>query len=253
MKLTSKLFWSVMLLAFVFAGCSKKNDSTSSGGSIDYVAPTLAKDTLIKIPSAMETKAQSDYNLASAVAQINLVNAFSTGLSSAFFYDNTTMEGWASKKNSDGSTTYSWKYLQYTVWLTYYHSSSESWWKYGEDSASYSLPFYYKDDKGISGETDWYDQNNFKGNSHLAYKDTWTKSGTTYNSTFNWYDNDGTTITTQYVSTSNADESGTLNVFEQNSTNKSLYKSWGYIWDKNGNGTYTNYNENGTVSFTGTF
>jgi hypothetical protein len=256
MKPIKNLGWSaILILSLMFVACSKSSDNNPSTGNNNYVAPTLAKDTLIKIPGEMETKANngSDYNLTMGVAQIGIVNAFTSGLSSAFFYDQTSMDGWKSSGNSDGSTSYSWNYLQYQVKLTYYHSDSESWWKYEQDSASYSYPFYYISDKGTSGEIDWYSKDYFKSPSVLIYKDVWNISNNVKNSTFTIYKQDGTTVETQYVTTSNADKSGTLKVYDLNNSAQ-LVLQWYYVWDKNGSGSYTNYKSDGTtVNFTGTF
>lgn len=256
MKMLKNLSWVVaMIVLSFFAGCSKKSDTTSPS-SINYVAPTLAKDTLIKIPSTMADKANSgnDVNLSIGVSEIDLVNAFSTGLAGAFFYDQSTIDGWGSIKNSDGSTSYTWKYLQYTVKLTYFYSASESWWKYEEDSSSYSYPLYYIDDKGTSGETDWYAKSSFNAPTvATVYKDVWSKSNGTYNSTFNFYSSDGSTINTQFVSVSNSDRSGNLKVYTLNDSNQ-LVLQWYYVWDSAGGGSYTNYAADGvTVNFSGTF
>ncbi|HEY4785002.1 MAG TPA: hypothetical protein VIH57_03090 [Bacteroidales bacterium] len=255
MKHVSNLWWAgIFILPLMFTECSKSTDSPSTGNN-NYVAPTLAKDTLVKIPDRMQTKAESgsDYNLTLGVTQINFVNAFTTTLSGAFFYDQTTIDGWQSSGNSDGSTSYTWQYLQYKIKLTYYHSESESWWKYEEDSASYSYPLYYVDDKGTSGEIDWYGQENFKSPSVLIYKDVWTISNNVKNSTFTIYNSDGTTVNTKYVTVSNADKSGTLKVYSLNGSHQ-LVQQWYYVWDKTGAGSYTNYQSDGTtVNFTGTF
>ena len=253
MKATVNRLWVLIIVLVVcFAGCSKKSDSHS--GSNVYISPTLAKDTLIKIPDQMVTKSNTDMNLYEGVLGIDLVNVFSTGLSGAFIYDQSTVDGWAATKNSDGSTSYAWNYLQYTVKLTYYHSGSESWWKYEEDSASYSFPLYYIDDKGTSGETDWYGQEYFKSKQLLAFKDIWTKSGDTNNSTFSIYSTDGTTVSTQYVSTSKTDKSGTLKVYGQNNYTGPLVQQWYYVWDKTGSGSYIHYKADGTtIDFQGTF
>jgi hypothetical protein len=255
MKTTKNLMWiGIISFMLIFVGCKKSDTDTPE--KFDYKTPTLAKDTLIKIPDAMVTKANSgsDYNLAIGVAQINLVNVLSTGLSSAFYYNQSTVDGWNATKNSDGSVTYNWKYSQYTIKLTYYNSASESWWKYEEDSASFSYPLYYIEDKGTSGETDWYNQPYFKSAKKLAYKDLWTKAANgAYSSTFNWYGDDGVTVETQYVSTSNPDKSGTLKIYQLNNS-KNLVLEWSYTWDKAGNGSYTNYDSDGTtVVTTGTF
>jgi hypothetical protein len=257
MRKTKTVLWNLFLiLAFLLVGCSKdKKSKDDNSTTIDYVSPTLAKDTLIKIPAAMRTKAESgsDINLTIGVAQVDVVNAYSSALSTAFVYDKSSMDGWIVTKNLDGSKTYSWKYLEYTVKLTYYHTLTESWWKYEEDSASYALPFYYINDKGTSGEITWYQQQNFKGQSRPIYKDIWTKSGTTYNSTFNLYQNDGSTIDVQYVSVSNGDKSGTLKVYGLN-TADTLVLQWEYAWDAAGSGTYKKYKDDGTTTdFTGTF
>jgi hypothetical protein len=239
----------------MFVGCSKSKDSNPSNGNNTYVAPTLAKDTLIKIPEPMRTKAENgDYTLAAGIAQIDFVNAFSSGLTGAFFYDQSTINGWNATSNNDGSVSYTWSALQYKVKLTYYHSSSESWWKYEEDSASYSYPFYYVSDKGTSGETDWYSQSGFKGQSYTVYKDVWSIANNIKTSTFNIYDTNSTNIETQYVSISNPDKSGSLKIY--NRINSQLVLQWYYVWDKNGAGTYTKYQDDGTTidnSMSGTF
>lgn len=257
MKPLRNLIWSsLLILPLLFVACSKSSDNKPSNGTNTYVAPTLAKDTLIKIPTAMEDKANSgsDANLTMGVAQINVVNTFTTGLSGAFFYDQTTVDGWQSSANSDGSTSFTWKYMQYQVKLTYYHSGAESWWKYEEDSASYAYQFYYINDKGTSGEIDWYNQEYFKSPKVLVYKDTWSVSNNIKSSTFNIYKSDGTTIDTQYQSVSNPDKSGTLKIYSYNDNTSQLVLQWYYVWDAAGNGSYTNYDSDGTtINFNGTF
>ena len=257
MKLIKNLSWIMILaVSLFFSGCSKKDKSTSDNpsGTNNYTAPAITNDTLIKIPSQMEDKANngSDYNLTLGVAQIDIINALSTGLSDAFVYDQSTIDGWSSSKNSDGSVSYSWKYLYYTVTLTTYNSKSESWWRYEEDSLSYSLPLYYIDNKGTSGETDWFTKNSFSAPLDSVWKDTWTKNNGVYNSTFLGF-GDANMVDTKYVSVSNADKSGSLDVYELDDNNH-LYHSWNYVWDKNGVGSYTNYDTDGTtVLVTGTF
>jgi hypothetical protein len=255
MKPTLHLFWKVLIVCvFCCTGCSKKSDTTSPSGTNDYASPTLAKDTLIKIPDQMRTKSTTDMNLYLGVLEIDIVNTFTSGLSEAFIYDQSTVNEWASSKNSDGSTSYSWNYMQYTAKVTYYHSTSESWWKYEEDSSSFALPLYYINDNGTSGEIDWYGQEYFKSKSLLAYKDLWTKTTDTKNSTFSWYGSDGTTVTTQYVSTSKTDKSGTLKVYGQNNSTGPLVLQWSYVWDKTGSGSYIQYKPDGiTVLLQGTF
>jgi hypothetical protein len=177
MKMMKTFLWSILLISAVaFIGCSKDDDSkdsddsndsgttTTTTGGKDYVAPTLAKDTLIKIPATMREKSDNggDFNLSMGVIQIDMVNAFSSQLTGAFFYDETSTKNWQSTKNSDGSKSYTWKYLQYAYKLTYYHSASESWWKYEMDSSTYAYPYYYIQDKGTSGKTEWYSQSNYK-------------------------------------------------------------------------------------------
>jgi hypothetical protein len=252
MKMLKNLLFGAILIALVLsAGCSKTNDTPKN--SINYTSPTIAKDTLVILPSQIEAKETAgNYNLYELSTAATIINVFSTGLSGAFIYDPSQETGWQTTKNSDGSYSYGWTYLQYTVKLTYYSSSSESWWKYEEDSASYNHVLYYIDDKGSSGETDWYGGNSFKQPSYVALKDTWTKSGTTFNSTFNFYASDGVTITNQYVSTSNADKSGTMKIYGQNNSTGPLVLQWDFTWDKNGSGNYTEYNSDGTT-VSGTF
>jgi hypothetical protein len=252
-KITCYLLYILISVIFLLDGCSK-TETPSTTSKTTYVAPTLAKDTLINIPQNMIDKSKSDGNLYAGVFAITEVNLLSSGLASAFFVNESTMSGWQSTNNSDGSTSFSWKYLYLQIKLTYYNTSSEKWWKFEYDSASYKLPLYYIDDKGTSGETVWYNQEFFKGPQITAYKDTWTKTGTTYNSTFNFYDTtDGATINSQFVSVSNADKSGTLTVYEQNDYTGPLIKSWYYTWTSAGTGSYIFYNTDGTVNYQGTF
>ena len=106
MKLIKKVFWNgLFITTILLSGCSKKDNNTNPSGSNDYVEPTFANDTLIKIPSEMRDKAENggDYNLTWGVAQIDLINFWTSDLSKAFFYDQSEMDGWASTKNSDGS------------------------------------------------------------------------------------------------------------------------------------------------------
>ena len=255
MKPILHLFWKLIIVfAICCSGCSKKSDTTSPSGTNDYKSPALAKDTLIIIPDQMRTKSATDANLYMGVLEIDLVNTFTSGLSGAFIYDQSSVDGWISSKNSDGSTSFSWNYMQYTVKLTYYKSTGESWWKYEEDSASFSYPLYYIDDKGTSGETDWYGQEYFKSKPLLVYKDVWSKTADTKNSTFSWYGSDGTTVTSQYVSTSKTDKSGTLKTYGQNNDTGPLVLQWSYVWDKNGAGSYIEYKPDGTtINLQGTF
>ncbi len=247
MKTITQSLSSLLLLAvLMLTGCSK-SDNTPSSSSNNYKEPTLASDTLLNLPSQIETKANSDYNLINLTLAATLVNGYSSSLYGAFFYNQGTIDGWRSTKNSDGSTSYNFNYGQYGVKLTYFQSSSDSWWKYEYDSLSYSQTLYYIDDKGTSGEVDWYNFTSFKTPSVLALKDTWNKSGTTKNSTFNIYDTDGTTVTNQYVSASNADKSGTLYIYGQNDSTGPLVLQWYYMWDSTGSGSYTEYDTDGTT------
>ena len=251
--LTNSLF-VIVLFGAIASSCSK-SDNSPGKSSVSYTEPALAKDSLVKIPSAINTKATSNLNLYNLTISTSFVNTFSSGLAAAFIYDQNTVDGWKSTSNSDGSTTYSFSYLQFGVNLTYYQSTGNSWWKYSYDSASYTMPIYYIQDKGTSGEIDWYNWgNNYKSTSILALKDTWTKSGSTTNSTFNEYENDGVTLLNQYVSTSNADRSGSMNILGQNSPGAALQMQWKYTWNSNGTGTYTRYDTDGTtVLSSGTF
>jgi hypothetical protein len=255
-KVIKLLIWSALLsVALLFTACSKNDSSTPASENNSYSAPTLTKDTVIKLPGEITTKENNgNYNLVSLITAASIVNSYTNGLSSFFIYNQSDMNGWASTKNSDGSTSYSFSYLQYAVKLTYYSSSNDSWWKYEYDSASYSYLLYYIEDKGSSGETDWYSQSYYNSTSVLATKDVWTKSGGTINSTFNIYNSDGTTISSQYVSTSNTDMSGTLKIYVQNGDSGTLVLEWYYVWDSSGSGTYTYYYSDGiTVNTTGSF
>ena len=247
MKTFRNLLWSVFLVVLVFfSGCKKSDDGTPTGGTA-YVAPSLAKDTLINLPSQITTKAGSDGNLYILTSTAAIIDVYSSDLSTAFIYDQSTVNGWTPTANSDGSTSYTFSYLNFAVKLTYFSSSSDSWWKYEYDSASYSHPIYFIDDKGTSGETDWYNATNFKSPSVLALKNVWTKSGATTNSTLSLYNDDGITINTQYVSTSNTDKSGTLNIYEQINSTGPLVLRWNFIWDSTGSGSYTHYDTDGTT------
>ena len=239
---------SLLLLAvLMLTACSKSDNTKPASSSNTYKEPTLASDTLINLPSQIASKANSDYNLSILTSTAALVNTYSSSLYGAFYYDQNIIDGWKATNNSDGSTSYTFDYLQYAVKLTYYSSSGESWWKYGYDSLTYSQTLYYIDDKGTSGEVDWYNLTTFKSPTALALKDTWNKSGTTTNSTFNMYDTDGTTITNQYVSTSNADKSGTLNIYGQNNSTGPVVLQWHFNWDSTGSGSYTEYDTDGTT------
>lgn len=245
--LTNFLLVIAILIGTIVSSC-KKSDSSPSTKPASYAEPTLAKDSLIKIPNAINTKATSNISVSDLAISASFVNTFSSGLAAAFVYDQNTVNNWKSTNNSDGSTTYSFSYLQFTVNLSYYQSTGNSWWKYSYDSASYSMPIYYIQDKGANGEIDWYNWgNSFKNTSRLALKDTWNKSGSTTNSTFNQYENDGVTLLNQYVSTSNTDRSGSMNILGQNSPGAALQMQWKYTWNSNGTGTYTHYDTDGTT------
>ena len=129
MKLIRNLSWCMILaVSLFFSGCSKKDKSSNNPtGTNSYMAPTFANDTLIKIPSQMEEKSASgtDFALTAGVTQIDVINGLSTDLSGAFIYDQSTMDGWTSSKNSDGSVSYSWKYFTLSFIITEYNSKSE--------------------------------------------------------------------------------------------------------------------------------
>jgi hypothetical protein len=66
--------------------------------------------------------------------------------------------------------------------------------------------------------------------------------------------NEEQAVETEYVSTSNADKSGTLKIYQLNSETKALKLTWDYKWNAAGTGTYVNYQEDGTtVNFKGDF
>ena len=256
MKRVTKIIGNMLLVTSLFLSyCSKKED-TPATGNINYTGPSIAKDTLVKLPDQIQAKEDNgNYNLIQLTSSANIINIEATGLSGIFFYDESVMKDWESSKNSDGSNTYKFKYAQFQISLTYYKSSTESWWKYSYDSASYSYPLYYVDDKGTSGEVDWYAKNgSFKSKTVTYIKGTWTKSGTTINSVFNFYSSDGATLQNQYKATSNADKSGTLEYYTQPGGSGSLVLQSKFVWDKTGSGSYINYDSDGTtITSSGTF
>ena len=256
MKALKKIiFASFVLGALLFTGCTKT--STTDGnttGANDYVAPAIAKDSLVKIPLQLVNKEQNgDYSLIYLILGETFINTYSTSLAGWFLYDQSSMSGWNSKKNSDGSTTYSWKYFTFSVNLIYFHSSSESWWKYQYDSASYKYTYCYVDDKGTSGEVDFYSKAYFKQDDKLAIKDSYTKSGSTTNSTFLIYNPDAS-VSERYDAVSNSDRSGTMKIYTQINSAGTPVLQYFYTWDKYGVGSYTTYGPDGTtVSGTGTY
>ncbi len=259
MRTVSNLLWSVLIItALIFNAC-KKSD-TGTPGSLSYVAPAFAKDTLINLPSQIATKA-SNYStqldtlgstLYTLIGYADLLNIYSTGLEGLFFISPADLPGSSTTKNSNGST--SWKYTvgNESVVLTYYSSSGDTWWEYSVDSASYSKELYYIDDKGTSGTADWYNPVDFKSTSPtLAFNDVWSTSGSTTNATMTIYNSDGVTPSEQFVATSTTSKSGTLIVSGQNDNTGPLVKQWSFTWTSSGTVDYIEYNPDGTIASQG--
>ncbi len=256
--ITYRLLILFITFTVIFSSC-KKADTTTGNNPYGYLAPTLAKDTLINLPPQIQTKATSYSSqgdtlggtLYTLVEFAALVNAYSTGLSGAFLISPSIFPGYTSKTNSNGSVTYSYNLSAYGVnegiSLTYYKSSSESWWEYSVDSASSSKELYYIDDKGTSGTIDWYNASSIKGAQELALSDTWSVSGGTTNSTFSLYNNDGS-LNEQFISTSASNKSGTLTVTGQNNNTGPLLKQWYFSWTSTGTGTYIEYDTSGSIA-----
>ena len=123
MKALRKTFLLGLTLSLLFTSCKKESTSpsTDSKGGAGYIAPTLAKDSLVKIPEQIITKSNSDFSLLNLILGESFINTFSNSLAGWFVYDNNTMSGWSNNKNSDGSTTYSWKYFTYSYNLIYFN------------------------------------------------------------------------------------------------------------------------------------
>jgi len=263
----------LMCLALLSTGCKKdspskasdsdttKNDvnkDTTKNTTIDYTSPSIAKDSLVKIPKPLLDKYNNDgnYNLISLIVGETLINTYSSQLANYFNYDKDSQSGWTQTKNTDGSTTYKWTYpgFAYSILLTYFKSSSESWWKYEEDSASYKYLLYYVSDKGTSGEVDWYTKTYFKDADKLAFKDSYTKSGSSTNSTFTIYSSQSGIETERFEASSNTDRSGTMKIYTQIGETGAPVLQWNYTWDLKGVGTYISYKADGsTVDTSGSF
>lgn len=263
MKTVKNFLISALLLSLIFFNACKKDTTTTNSNPANYLAPSLVKDTLINLPAAISTKEQA-YDalpypadtlglivLSALITDADIVNVWTTSLSSAFWItpaDLSYFPGYKATKNSDGSTTYSYNLSAYGITegvaLTYYNSSGDSWWKYSIDSASYSKVYYYVDDKGTSGTIDWYNTESIKSASVLALSDEWSISNGTTNSTFSFYNNDGT-LNEKYVSTSTTSKSGTLLVTGQNNNTGPLVNQWSFTWTGAGTGSYIEYGTDG--------
>ena len=263
MKTVKNFLISALLLSLIFFNACKKDTTTTNSNPANYLAPSLVKDTLINLPAAISTKEQADFSLPypadslgtilfNLVYDAEIVNVYSTYLSSAFWITPAELSyypGYKATKNSDGSTTYSYTLSAYGisegVALTYYNSSGDSWWKYSIDSASYSKEYYYVDDKGTSGTIDWFNTSTIKSLSNvLSLSDSWSISGSTTNSTFSFYNTDGT-LNQKFVSTSTTSKSGTLLVTGQNNNTGPLVNQWSFTWTGAGTGSYIEYGTDG--------
>jgi hypothetical protein len=233
---TFKLFVFILFAIATFSGCKKESTTTSSG---DYTSPTIAaKDTLIAVPSQMRVKSKTDYILASGVMMIDATNSLSKGYFSALAFNQSSLSGSNVTTNSDGSKTYTIKSVSASIYLTYYHSSSKSFWKYEmEASGIPRYTYYYAEESGNTGSFSMY----YPGTSNLGWKDSWSIANNVTSATITTYSEDGVTITSKWVATSNLDKSGTLKIYGENNA-----LQWDMTWDKNGNGTYTTYSSSGT-------
>jgi hypothetical protein len=245
-----------VLLTALFFAC-KKDTTVSPNAS--YLAPSLVKDTLINLPQSLITKASTNLGkgndtLYLLVEYATIANAESIILSGVFFINPVLFPGSKETSNSDGSTTFTYNNnAGEGISLSYYNTSSESWWKYVIDSASYSKQWYYVDNKGTSGETDSYNFANFKSPTVLSFKDIWSVSGNTTSATISFYNNDGT-LYEQFVSTSSTNQSGSITVYIQNNDTGPVVKQWYYTWTSTGTGNYIYYQSDGvTISAKGTF
>jgi len=245
------LITAVLVLSLAFVGCSKDDTTAPKPPAQDNEAPSYDAHT-VTVPSAMQTS--QDRNAQMVVSYVNMVNAFTgyTGLmsppSKAMFTASSEFSGppwiytWTVNQGSDNT---------YTVTLTIGEDTDSYTWDVrisgtfeGHDVTNFSLIVANEHKDGSAGAFTLYDP----GTGQIALDLTWT------------HDNDGVYTfryqvpnDTKIVVTVNPDDSGSIYVYEWDTSESDWAEVFHATWTAAGSGEWWAYDTDGTETGHGTW
>ena len=224
-----------VVVALMIAGCSKSNSTGPGGNAPQLVSPTFTGPT----STSATTDTSSGYIYANTYASIfGLYDASFT----AFFVGTGTQSG----------NTWSWTYTDPEShvtgkWSATSSSSGYNW------SLVYSGGPYTGNFTALSGSEstdgktgDW--SIFWDNTTHKEFEVSWTTDGSSnLTGTITTYDSSGVTALQKDVVTNNKDKSGELKEWA------GTQLTWDVIWNADGSGHYTEWDDQGNIVATGSW
>lgn len=245
----------VVLLSVSIISCKKDNTNstnilpvTADTGTYKFVIPSNFTDTLIKLPKVLITKANTNDTLEILVNVVNIENIYGSWFPS--YFDIVNLESrlgiGSTKKNANGSCTYTFLSDGSSISFTYNNSSTNPYYSYQVDSSGHSWTYFMYSASPTGGTSTWYSSAGI-----LCASDAWTISIGSTISTFITYDADGITESSKWIFDSNSNLSGSCQIFTQINNLGSLVEQYTFTWTAAGIGNYTVFGTTNTIM--GTF
>jgi hypothetical protein len=228
--------YSIIFLVILLFGSSCKKDEDKPTGPV-YVEPAIAeRGEVVAIPDGLESKANAgDYDALIAVSYMNLANAISAYSSAFTIPDNAEETG---KKS--GSKVYHWSYQGYSYWMTFEELASSYRWKYEWEFPGQSRFTYFLAEELKSGASGSWTIYNPENPTNEVWNYDWSvSSNETFSATLEWNDGDESS---SFEVEAKADNSGSFMYYTGTTLNAEI------LWNSNGSGTYTFYEEGGNIT-----